>query len=55
MDDVNKMMNFTVSGGATYEGTITQDKSFSGSWWFGSFSLSYLQLVTREIRNETMM
>ena len=42
MDDTNKMMTVTESGPSTYEGTITQDKNFSGTTCFGSFSLSYV-------------
>ena len=43
VDDVNKMMTISNSRNYNFEGTITQDKNFSGSVGIlGPFSLSYV-------------
>ena len=41
VDDVNKMMNIT-AGLLRYEGTITEEKNFSGKLFFLEFSISYV-------------
>ena len=42
MDDVNKMITITDSGGLTYKGAITHDKNFSGTAYGFEFSLNYM-------------
>ena len=42
MDDVNNTMSITDNGRNTYEGTITQDKSFSGTYLGYEFSMVYV-------------